>query len=401
MSSTVLYMSMSLDGFVAGPNERPDNGLGDGGHRLHDWIFAGAPTEHLGVPGRPPGVNGEVMDEFMSTGAVVAGRGTVEPADYWGGDHHDGVPIFILSRHKSEADAAQWPLVTYVGDVVTAMASAKKAAGGKTSSSTASAPRSWPWPPASSTRFRFIWSRSFSVRAVDYSSTSAPTTSSSTRSGSSMAPASPISATASAGERRGCHPAEALLLERSVTTMTTYTVDWFTTLDGFGSGPEAYWGKDGPELREQRAQTYGNEDQTLVFGANTYRLFQRFAPAEDDPSHSPLNEARKIVISRTLEEPLTWKNSTLIAEDALDAIPRLKEESPVPLRCHGSIAMNRALLAAGLVDRLELMVFPVITGASGTDPILADLPDIDLELVDSQVLDGRMQQLVYVPTVRR
>ncbi len=140
--------------------------------------------------------------------------------------------------------------------------------------------------------------------------------------------------------------------------MATYTVDWFTTLDGFGSGPEAYWGKDGPELREQRAQTYGNQDQTLVFGANTYRLFQRFAPAEDDPSHSPLNEARKVVISRTLEEPLTWKNSTLIAADALDAIPRLKAESPVPLRCHGSIAMNRAVLRAGLVDRLELMVFP-------------------------------------------
>jgi dihydrofolate reductase len=182
--------------------------------------------------------------------------------------------------------------------------------------------------------------------------------------------------------------------------MATYTVDWFTTLDGFGAGPEAYWGKDGPELREQRAQTYGNEDQTLVFGANTYRLFQRFAPPEEDPSHSPLNEARKIAISRTLEEPLTWKNSTLIAEDALDAIPRLKADSPVPLRSHGSLAMNRALLAAGLVDRIELMVFPVITGASGADPIYTDLPDIDLELVDSQVFDGRMQQLVYVPTVR-
>lgn len=181
--------------------------------------------------------------------------------------------------------------------------------------------------------------------------------------------------------------------------MATYTVDWFMTLDGFGSGPEAYWGKDGPELREQRAETYGNEDQTLVLGANTYRLFQRFAPPEDDPSHSPLNEARKIVISRTLEEPLTWQNSTLIADDALDAVPRLKAESPVPLRSHGSIAMNRALLAAGLVDRLEVMVFPVITGSSGADPIFATLPDIDLELVDSQVFDGRMQQLVYVPTV--
>jgi dihydrofolate reductase len=182
--------------------------------------------------------------------------------------------------------------------------------------------------------------------------------------------------------------------------MTTYTVDLFSTLDGYGSGRVAYWGKEGPELVEQRAQTYGNKDQALVFGANTYRLFQRFAPAEDDPSHTPLNEAQKIVISRTLEEPLSWENSTLIAEDALDAVPRLKAESPVPLRSHGSIAMNRALLSAGLVDRLEVMVFPVITGATGSDPIFADLPDIDLELVDSQVFDGRMQQLVYVPTIR-
>lgn len=182
--------------------------------------------------------------------------------------------------------------------------------------------------------------------------------------------------------------------------MATYTVDWFMTLDGFGSGPEAYWGKDGPELREQRAQTYGNEDQTLVFGANTYRLFQRFAPPEDDPSHSPLNEARKIAISRTLEEPLTWKNATLIAEDALAAIPRLKAESPVPLRSHGSLAMNHSLLAAGLVDRLELMVFPVITGTSGSDPIFANLPDIDLELVDSKVFDGRVQRLAYTPMAR-
>lgn len=182
--------------------------------------------------------------------------------------------------------------------------------------------------------------------------------------------------------------------------MTTYTVDLFSTLDGFGSGRVAYWGKEGPELVEQRAQTYGNKDQTLVFGANTYRLFQKFAPAEDDPSHTPLNKAQKIVISRTLEEPLTWENTTLIADDALEAVPRLKAESPVPLRSHGSLAMNHALLAAGLVDRLEVMVFPVIAGASGSDPIFADLPDIDLELVDTQVFDGRMQQLVYVPTVR-
>ncbi|HKO39029.1 MAG TPA: dihydrofolate reductase family protein [Solirubrobacterales bacterium] len=130
MSSTVLYMSMSLDGFVAGPNESVDNGLGDRGERLHEWIFAGAPTEHGGVPARPAGVNGEVMDEAMATGAMATGRGTFEPAKGWGGDHHDGVPIFILSRRGPGVDP-RWPLVTYVPDVETAMTRAKEAAGDK------------------------------------------------------------------------------------------------------------------------------------------------------------------------------------------------------------------------------------------------------------------------------
>jgi dihydrofolate reductase len=174
---------------------------------------------------------------------------------------------------------------------------------------------------------------------------------------------------------------------RNTSGMATSTVDLFTTVDGFGSGRVAYWGKEGPELVEQRARTYGDPNQTLVFGANTYRLMQRFAPAEADPSHAPLNAARKLVISRTLESPLEWANTALVAEDALEAIPRLKAESQLPLRSHGSISMNRALLAAGLVDRLELMVFPVITGATGEDPILAGLPDLDLELVDSRVFD--------------
>jgi dihydrofolate reductase len=124
-------MSMSLDGFIAGPNEGPGNGLGDGGHRLHDWVFAGGAAEESGVPGRPPGVDGEVYDEMMATGAVVAGRGTVEPAGYWSGDHHDGVPIFVLSRQPSEAEQQRWPLVTYVSDVEDAMARAKQAAGEK------------------------------------------------------------------------------------------------------------------------------------------------------------------------------------------------------------------------------------------------------------------------------
>ena len=130
MSATVLYMSMSLDGFIAGPNEGPGNGLGDGGHRLHEWVLRGAGGDHKGV-GRPAGVNGQIFDEFMATGAVVAGRGTFEPAGGWGGDHHDGVPIFVLSRHAPDREMAQWPLVTYVRDVRTAMTQAKQAAGDK------------------------------------------------------------------------------------------------------------------------------------------------------------------------------------------------------------------------------------------------------------------------------
>ncbi len=121
MSATVLYMSMSLDGFIAGPNEGPGNGLGDGGHRLHDWYFEGADDD----------VNRKVKDESLATRAIVAGRGTFEPAEGWGGDHHDGVPIWIVSRHEPGIDIEQWPNVTYVDDVRTAMSEAKGAAGDK------------------------------------------------------------------------------------------------------------------------------------------------------------------------------------------------------------------------------------------------------------------------------
>jgi dihydrofolate reductase len=131
MSATVLYMSMSLDGFVTGPNAGPDNGLGDGGARLHQWVLAGGDdVRDVETVRRSGGVNGGVIDEFMSTGAVVAGRGTFEPAGGWAGDHHDGVPIFILTRHDPN-DLKQWPLVTYVNDVTSAMTRAKEAAGDK------------------------------------------------------------------------------------------------------------------------------------------------------------------------------------------------------------------------------------------------------------------------------
>jgi dihydrofolate reductase len=124
MSSTVLYMSMSLDGFVAGPDQDPG--------RLHEWVFPGAENGDFDAAvARLAGVNRQIYDEFMSTGAVIAGRGTFEPAKGWGGDHHDGVPIYILSRHPAPAWAADWPLVHYVSDLAAAVRDAKAAAGDK------------------------------------------------------------------------------------------------------------------------------------------------------------------------------------------------------------------------------------------------------------------------------
>ncbi|MDQ8044860.1 MAG: dihydrofolate reductase family protein [Solirubrobacteraceae bacterium] len=181
--------------------------------------------------------------------------------------------------------------------------------------------------------------------------------------------------------------------------MADFITDVFMTLDGYGTGTEGYWGKDGPELRALRERLIPSADETLVMGAETYRMMSHFAEVMP-AAVAPFTAAEKIVLSRTLEAPLTWDNTTLVPEDAVDAIPRLKAESTKPLRCHGSLSLNRALLAAGLVDRLEVIVFPIINGATGSNKVFDDLPDIDLELVGSDLLDGRTQRLVYVPTVR-
>ena len=127
MSNAVLFMSTSVDGFIAGPNDGPGNGLGDGGERLHEWFMTSA-DDRRGITEGLTGVNREVMDEAMATGAVVVGGRTFALADGWNGDHHDGVPIFVVGRHPPE-DADRWPTVTYEGDVDRAVRMAKEAAG--------------------------------------------------------------------------------------------------------------------------------------------------------------------------------------------------------------------------------------------------------------------------------
>ncbi|RSN64942.1 deaminase [Amycolatopsis sp. WAC 04182] len=186
----------------------------------------------------------------------------------------------------------------------------------------------------------------------------------------------------------------------------TYTFDVFSSLDGYGSHTGdwgGYWGKQGPELLRHRLALY-SEEQRMVFGATTFRANMEMLNAEIverealDPWVSRLKHLPATVVSTTLREPLDWPDATVVSGDAVDVVARLKAESDVPLRSHGSLAMNRALLAAGLVDRVQVTVFPVITGKTGADSIFRGAADFDLELLESRTFDGRIQELVYRPT---
>jgi dihydrofolate reductase len=118
-----------------------------------------------------------------------------------------------------------------------------------------------------------------------------------------------------------------------------------------------------------------------------------------DPWVTRMVSLPAIVVSTTLEGPLDWADGTVVSGDAVDVVARLKEESDVPLRSHGSLSLNRALMAAGLVDRLQVTVFPVITGQNGDDPIFEGAADFDLELLEQRTLDGDIQELTYRPTL--
>jgi dihydrofolate reductase len=118
-----------------------------------------------------------------------------------------------------------------------------------------------------------------------------------------------------------------------------------------------------------------------------------------DPWVTRMRSMPTTVVSRTLEGPLDWPNATVVSGDAVEVVARLKEESEVPLRSHGSLSMNRALMAAGLVDRIQVTLFPVITGQTGAGPIFRGAADFDLELIDGRTLDGNIQELIYRPTL--
>ena len=183
--------------------------------------------------------------------------------------------------------------------------------------------------------------------------------------------------------------------------MPNLMVDFIISLDGYGAaeGWPGFWGMEGPEYLAFIGQGDDIEHTTLM-GATTYELMHGFAAQmPDDPGMAAMTAMPKVVFSSSLRAPLSWANTELVTGDAVEAVRGMKERGSRPLRTLGSVSLCRSLLAAGLVDRFRVVVFPVITGATGKDRIFDAYPDVALELVEARTFDGRLQLLDYVPTV--
>ena len=191
--------------------------------------------------------------------------------------------------------------------------------------------------------------------------------------------------------------------------MAELLVDFITSLDGYASGEgwPGWWGLEGPEylawLGEQPEVTY-------LMGAKTYRLMSGFAAGDapegtdgfttdEEASVDVLTQASKVVFSTSLEEPVSWANTTLVRGEAVDAVRAMKEDRPGILSTIGSLSLCRSLMRAGLVDRFRVVMFPVITGATGSERIYDGYPDVALEMIDSRTFDGRTQLVEYRPRV--
>jgi dihydrofolate reductase len=181
--------------------------------------------------------------------------------------------------------------------------------------------------------------------------------------------------------------------------MPELLIDFITSLDGYGAaeGWPGWWGLEGPEYLGWLEES-PERDHTILMGANTYRLMSNFA-AEGEPGTDMLAGMPKIVFSNTLQEPLEWPNSQLVTGDAVQEVAKMKENGSVSMRTIGSLTLCRSLLAAGLADRFRVVVFPVVTGSTGSDRIYDGWPDVALEMINSRTFDGRTQLLEYVPTV--
>jgi dihydrofolate reductase len=181
--------------------------------------------------------------------------------------------------------------------------------------------------------------------------------------------------------------------------MPQLVVDFITSLDGYASaeGWPGWWGLEGPEYLAWLGEN-PEGDYLVLMGAKTFRLMYGFTK-EGEPGTDVLGGMSKVVFSSTLTEPLGWENSTLVAGDAAEAVRKMKDNGDRSMRTIGSLTLCRSLLGAGLVDRFRVVMFPVITGATGHERIYDGYPDVALDMVDSRTFDGQIQLLEYVPRV--
>ena len=181
--------------------------------------------------------------------------------------------------------------------------------------------------------------------------------------------------------------------------MPELVVDFITSLDGYASaeGWPGWWGLEGPEYLAWMGES-PEKDYLVLMGANTYRLMYGLTK-EGEPGTDVLGGMAKVVFSRTLSGPLEWDNSTLVAGDAVEAVREMRQTGERSMRTLGSLALCRSLVQAGLVDRFRVVMFPVITGATGSERIYDGYPDVALDMTDSRTFDGQIQLVEYVPTV--
>jgi dihydrofolate reductase len=181
--------------------------------------------------------------------------------------------------------------------------------------------------------------------------------------------------------------------------MAELMVDFITSLDGYAAaeGWPGWWGLEGPEYL-QWLEEQPERDYTILMGRKTYELMYGFA-ATGEEGVEALNSRAKVVFSSTLTAPLDWVNTELVSADPVEAVREMKQNESASMSTLGSLTLCRSLLSAGLVDRFRLVVFPVITGKTGSDPVYAGYPDVKLDLLESRTFDGRLQLLDYAPTV--
>jgi dihydrofolate reductase len=183
--------------------------------------------------------------------------------------------------------------------------------------------------------------------------------------------------------------------------MRELVADMFVSLDGFASGVKqpAYFGYFGQELGSW-VRDHLAEPQVLLMGRVTYEMLAGFSASADDELSARMRELPKLVFSSKLQEPLVWKNTRVLSGTLADEIRALKQQPGDPLRIIGSVSLLKSLMQQGLVDRLRLMVFPLVLGSAGREPIFAGYLQMHLDLIRTTVLDSRLVLLEYRPRAK-